>query len=83
MWETYRQGLRKYPSISLEQERYLIAKAKKGSKEEAEELVLRHIGFVIFRICKKTFPLYLKRFGEDILAEAIFILYDKIKSYNL
>ena len=83
MWETYRRDLRKYSRISLEQERYLIAKAKKGFKKETEELVLRHTSFVIFRICKKTFPVYLNRFGEDILAETIFILYDKIKSYNL
>lgn len=41
------------------------------------------MGFIIFRIRKKAFPVYLERFGEDILSEATFILYDKIKTYNL
>jgi DNA-directed RNA polymerase specialized sigma subunit len=30
-----------------------------------------------------VFPAYIDRFGEDILSEAVFILYDKIKSYDL
>ncbi len=79
----YLRILPKYPRISLLEERRLIAKAKKGSKKEIEELVLRHIGFVIFRIYKKTFPVYIERFGEEILSDATFILYDKIKTYNL
>jgi len=79
----YRSTLVKYPRITLQEERRLIAKAKKGSKKEIEELVLRHIGFVIFRIYKKSFPVYIERFGEEILSEATFILYDKIKTYNL
>lgn len=83
MLENYRLTLPKYPRITLIEERRLIAKAKKGSKKEAEELVLRHIGFVIFRIYKKAFPVYIERFGEEILSEATFILYDKIKTYNL
>ena len=83
MWETYRQIAFKYPRISLEEERQLIVKAKKDSKEKAEEIVLRHVGFVIRRIHKKAFPSYLSRYGEDILSEAIFILYDKIKTYDL
>ena len=79
----YLQTLPKYPKISLIEERRLIAKAKKGSKAETEELVLRHMGFVIFRIYKKAFPRYIERFGEEILSDATFILYDKIKTYNL
>lgn len=79
----YCRTIPKYPRISLLEERRLIAKAKKGSKKEVEELVLRHIGFIIFRIYKKTFPVYIERFGEEILSEATFILYDKIKTYNL
>lgn len=73
----------KYSRISLGEERRLIAKAKKGSKKETDELVLRHLGFVIYRIHKKAFPSYIERFGEDIFSEAIFVLYDKIKTYNL
>jgi len=81
--KNYRSILYKYPKLSLLEERRLMAKAKKGSKKEIEELVLRHIGFVIFRIHKKTFPVYVERFGEEILSEATFILYDKIKTYDL
>lgn len=83
MWESYLRTLPRYTKLSLVEERRLIAKAKRGGKAEAEELVLRHIGFVIFRIRKKAFPSYASRFGEDILAEAVFILYEKIKTYNL
>ena len=83
MLDSYRRTLPKYPRISLVEERRLIAKAKKGSKKEIEELVLRHIGFIILRIYKKTFPVYIERFGEEILSDATFILYDKIKTYNL
>lgn len=79
----YHRMLPRYPIISLEEERRLIAKAKRGCKEETEELVLRHVNFIIFRIYKKTFLFYIDRFGEDILAQAVFILYEKIKTYNL
>ena len=83
MWKNYRSIINKYPKISLLEERRLIAKAKKGSQAETEELVLRHLGFIIFRIYKKAFPVYIERFGEEILSDATFILYDKIKTYNL
>ncbi len=83
MLEIYRRSIPKFSRISLVEERRLIAKAKKGSQKEIEELVLRHISFVIFRIYKKTFPIYIERFGEELLSEATFILYDKIKTYNL
>ena len=83
MWKTYRSIILKYPRISLQEERRLIRKAKKGSKQAADELVLRHIGFVIFRIHKRAFPAYAKRFGEDLLSQGIFLLYGKIQTYNL
>jgi len=83
MWKTYRTIIRKYPRISLQEERRLIRAAKKGLKQAADELVLRHIGFVIFRINKRAFPSYAKRFGEDLLSQGIFLLYDKIHTYNL
>lgn len=83
MWETYRSLIHRYPKISLQEERRLIREAKKGSKQAADELVLRHIGFVIFRIHKRAFPAYAKRFGEDLFSQSIFVLYDKIKTYNL
>jgi hypothetical protein len=83
MWEIYGQLRYKYPKISLDEERLLILQAQRCSKEKAEELVLRHLSFVIARIHKKVFPSYLNRFGEDILSQAVFILYEKIQSYDL
>ena len=83
MWKTYRSIIRKYPKISLQEERRLIRLAKRGSKEQVEELVLRHIGFVIYRIHKRAFPAYVRRFGEDLLSQAIPVLYQKINTYNL
>jgi hypothetical protein len=44
---------------------------------------LRHSGFVIFRIHKRAFPAFAKRFGEDLLSQGIFLLYAKIYTYNL
>jgi len=83
MWEGYKDIVRRYPKLSLSEERHLIYKAQKGSKKSKEELVLRHVGFVIFRIHKVAFPALVQRFGEDLLEEAILILYKKIKSYDL
>jgi DNA-directed RNA polymerase specialized sigma subunit len=73
----------KHRPLSLTEERRLIAKAKRGYKAETEDLVLRHISFINFRIHKKAFPSYVARFGEELLAQAVFILFDKIKTYNL
>ena len=67
----------------MAEERNLIKKAQRGSKKSKDELVLRHISFLIFRIHKMAFPVFIQRFGEDLLEEAILILYKKIKSYDL
>jgi DNA-directed RNA polymerase specialized sigma subunit len=83
MFETYRHLRRKYSKISLYQERRLIKQAQGRSKKKKNELVERHIWFVIYRINKIAFPIYRARFGEDILSQAIFILYAKIKTYDL
>jgi DNA-directed RNA polymerase specialized sigma subunit len=83
MWKTYRHIIRRYPRISLEEERYLIQKAQNGSKRSKDEIILRHISFLIFRIHKVAFPEFIQRFGEDLLEEAILIVYNKIESYNL
>jgi len=82
MWKSYSSIIRKYPRLTLQEDRRLIRQAKKH-KKKADELVLRHISFVIFRIHKVTFPAYIHRFGEDILSQTIFILYQKVKTYNL
>jgi len=83
MFEAYRHLICKYPKITLYQERRLIKQAQEGSKAKRKELVERHIYIIIFRINKIVFPAYLTRFGQDILSEAIFILYDKIETYDL
>ena len=83
VWLINYHSLLKLPALSLKEERRLIAKAKKGYQAETEELVLRYVGFVLFRIHKKVFPEYIIRFGEEILSQAVIILYDKIKTYNL
>ncbi len=83
MWELYRSTISQYPKIPLPEERRLIALAQKGSKKSAEEIVLRHIGFVIFRIHKRAFPEFLRRFGEDLLSNSIPVLHQKIKTYDL
>ena len=83
MWKSYRDIMRQYPKLSLSEERHLISKAQKGSKKSKDEIILRHIGFLIFRIHKIVFPALIRRFGEDLLEEAILITYRKIKTYNL
>ena len=70
MWERHFRLSKQYPKISLQEERRLIAKAKRGS---STELVLRHIGFVIFSINKCVFPSYLRRLGEELFSEAILV----------
>jgi DNA-directed RNA polymerase specialized sigma subunit len=83
VWKSYKYIIKRYPKISLSEERQLILKAQKGSKKSKDELVLRHLGFLIFRIYKIAFPSLIRSFGEDLLAEAILIVYKKIESYDL
>lgn len=61
----------------------MIAAAQRGSERSAQEIVLRHIGFVSFRLHRRAFPDFLRRFGEELLSEAIPILYAKIQTYDL
>ena len=67
VWLINYHSLPKRPALSLKEERRLIAKAKKGYQAETEELVLRYVGFILFRLHKKAFPAYVARFGEEIL----------------
>ncbi len=83
MWKAYNGIARRYQRLSLSEERRLISKAQKGSRKSKDELVLRHVGFLIFRIHRIVFPGLIQRFGEDLLEEAILIAYKKIESYNL
>ena len=83
MWKIYSDIARCYQKIPLSEERRLISKAQKGSRKSKDEIVFRHISFLIFRIHKVAFPTLIQRFGEDLLEEAILIAYKKIESYNL
>jgi DNA-directed RNA polymerase specialized sigma subunit len=81
MWKNYKAII--YPRISLSEERGLISKAQKGSQKSRDEIILRHIRFLIFRIRKLVFPHLLHSYGEDLLQETILIIYAKIEQYNL
>ena len=83
MWEGYKNIIQRYKNIPLSEERRLLARAKRGSKKSADEIVLRHIGFVIYRLHKRGFRDYVLRFGEDLVSESIPLLYRKIKTYDL
>ena len=84
MWDGYHEVVRKYPPISLQAERKLIALAQEGHQESRDEILLRHVGFVIFRLHRKVFRReHLRRYGEDLLSETIPLLLGKIDSYDL
>ena len=77
------KNIHRYPRVSLKKERHLIAKAQAGSKKSAQEIVLRHIGFVVFRLHKRGFPDLIRRHGEDLVSNSIPLQYQKIGTYNL
>ncbi len=83
MWEIYHDTIRQYSRIDLQQERGLILRAQNGSKKSKDEVILRHISFLMFRIRSKVFCCHMQHVGEDLLAEAILLTYNKIESYNL
>ncbi|MFH1698652.1 MAG: hypothetical protein ABH882_06320, partial [Candidatus Omnitrophota bacterium] len=56
---------------------------QKGSKKSRDEIVLRHIEFLKFRINRIVFPHLIQRFKDDLLGETILIVYSKIESYSL
>lgn len=82
-WGSYSGLSREYPTLSLSEERKLIARAQKGETDIANEIVLRHLGFVIFRLNKKIMPEFMERYGEEFLSESIPVLYKQIQTYNL
>ena len=83
MWTAYREIARRYDRLPLRQERRLIAKAQRGSTKSAEEIVMRHVGFVMYRLREIVYPSVLWRLGDDLLADAVLMLYGKVKTYNL
>jgi hypothetical protein len=83
LWGVYGKLAQRYTKIPLNEERALIAKAQRGSRKSRDEIVFRHIGFVIFRLHRKLFPQYLKSYGPELLSASIPILYQKIRTYDL
>lgn len=83
MWRYYGASTQRYPKISLSEERRLVSEAQKGSKKSRDDIVFHHISFLKFRIRRIVFPHLLQRFGDDLLGEAILIVYKKIESYDL
>jgi hypothetical protein len=83
MFDAYQEPLKTYKPLALPAERRLLRAAKSGSRKCIEELILRHVGFVIFRLRRKLSPALLHRFGDELLSDAIPILYQKINTYRL
>ena len=83
MFDAYQETLKTYKPLALAAERRLLRGAKNGSRKCAEELILRHVGFVIFRLRRKLSPALLRRYGEELLSDTIPILYQKINTYRL
>jgi len=81
--DSHRKLIRRYPPITLVKERRLIARAKKGSRQCADEIVLRHLGFVAFRMYKRGFPELVRKYGDDLIAESIPLLYRQVHKYDL
>jgi hypothetical protein len=67
----------------LRQERRLIAMVQRGSTKSADEIVMRHVGFVMYLLREIVYPSVLWRLGDDILADAMLMHYGKVKTYNL
>ncbi len=83
MWKSYHYIASRYPKLTLDEEGCLILDAQNGSKQSKDELILRHVSFLVFRINTKLFPDIFKRYGEDILGEVILHAYEKINTYDL
>ena len=83
MWTLININIQKYAKISLSEERHLIERAQKGFVKSKDELILRHVNFLVSRIRNIVFSDCLKRFGEDLLSEGILIIHAKIHDYDL
>jgi len=44
---------------------------------------MRHVGFVMYRLHQIVYPSVLWRLGDDLLADAVLMLYEKVKTYDL
>lgn len=85
MLKLYQETIRAYRNdrISLRKERRLIALAQKGCNRSRQEIVLRHVGFIVLRLRRKVDPQLLARHLEDMVSAGIIILHEKIGTYNL
>jgi hypothetical protein len=83
MFEQYKQIIRRYPKLTLQNERRLIRLAKRGDLSAQQTLLLHQIGFFVFRIRTVLNPAVVREYGEDILQECLLWTPKKIRSYNL
>lgn len=84
MWKSYNYIARRYSAwVTKDEARHLILEAQNGSKESKDELILRHVRFLAFKVRTRLFPDVLKRYGEDMLSEVILHAYEKINTYDL
>jgi hypothetical protein len=72
-YNLYKQTASKYGPLSLDDERRLVRRAKKGDQLARKKLLLRLIGFFVFRIETALYPALRHRFGEDILQECLLL----------
>jgi hypothetical protein len=79
----YKQTASKFGPLSLDDERRLVRRAKKGDRLARKKLLLHLIGFFIFRIETTLYPAIRHRFGEDILQECLLFAESRIPRYNL
>jgi hypothetical protein len=79
----YKQTASKYGPLSLDDERRLIRRAKKGDQLARKKLLLHLMGFFIFRIETTLYPAIRHGFGEDILQECMLFAESRISRYNL
>lgn len=83
MFEYYKDIINESKKYSLDQERKLIALAKKGDEQAKNEVLLSNISFFLFRINTTLYPKLAGRFGEDILQECLLLANEKVYRYNL
>lgn len=85
MLQVYKESVFSYRDkrITLREERRLIFLAQKGCEKSGQEIVMRHVGFLLYRIKQKVIPGLIYKYKEDMVSLGVIILYEKIKTYKL
>jgi hypothetical protein len=70
MLQVYRECIYAYKNkkVSLRQERRLILQAQKGCEKSVQEMVLRHVGFLLYRLHRKVIPPLLYKHQDDMVS---------------